>query len=763
MEKSELKKTSLTSAYFTLTALFLFALFIRFLPFNSVFHGGKVYFYDGDCYVHIRKILLHLRNFPSFVTFDPFEGFPEGTGAIWPPLLDFLMAVASLIIGFGDPTTREVEVTAALIPPLLGGGAVVAAYFFAKGFFSKKTALLSALLLALMPPHVIATVVGRPDNEMTEPLMTTLLFLCFLRMIKGDERLVTRTIQTALAALLTLFFWRGGTLWIMLMVAASLLDMTALYLRGEEGGKGWRACGGLFLLLAFSLSLFCYFDLFGNQSGFRFNIISWFHVILFAGSGAVIVLYGFFLRLLMDKGCGARHLFMALFVLAVAGVAAMFFFSNHLGGNIAEALAILGFGETDPWIDSIAEYGSLRNEGLAGFRQLPGRYGWTIFALPFFFIFLIIKEAREGLDRGRLFFLLLMASAALLSLLRQRFDHIFSLFVAITGGRLITLFYEQLKSVLQKEGFAALLCTLFLALFLIYPLARFFPVFASSHPGFNIEGPVEDAMLWLKENTPTPGDPYEVSASPPYAIMARWDYAGWIEYPAERPVVATLYGFETFGLKESAAFHLAESEAEARGILDRVGARYLLITKTIGALHTFAGILGRDGEGYTRLVDLPGGKGQIYQPGPKYYGLVATRLLMADGRDMKVGPVRFGGLDHFRLVYESKERMNLVGFPEEVKLIKIFEYLPGAKLIVKAEPGEEVTLSGRVRTNRGRTFEILKRGTANNDGEVLFILPYSTEETLSGWQVRAGEGRHSRLDVSEEAVKDGKEIRLELF
>ena len=440
----------------------------------------------------------------------------------------------------------------------------------------------------------------------------------------------------------------------------------------------------------------------------------------------------------------------------------MITFSHILGENIAAGLGIIGIGETDPWIDSISQYGSLRSDGLAALSMLPARYGWGFFYVPFFFLILILNQARGGIDRAHLFFLLLMASTAFLTFLRQRFDHIFSLFVAISTAHLITVFYDYIKIKLPRGRFPAALAAALMALLLIHPLARFFPAFASTRPGFSIEGPVEDAMLWLKEQTPSAGDPYDGSVVPAYSVMARWDYAGWIEYLAERPVVATLYGFETFGLKESAAFHLAEEEAEAEEILKKVGARYVLITKTIGALQTYAGILGRGGEGYARLVHLPGGEGEIYRPGPKYYDLVATRLLMTDGRNLEVGPVRFEPLHHFRLVYESKERMNLVGFPEEVKRIKIFEYLPGAKLTVKARAGMEVSLTATVKTNRGRIFDIVRRGVADGDGLLSFSIPYPTVDTLSGWQLAAGDEKTGRPHISETDVREGKALAFDL-
>ena len=94
----------------------------------------------------------------------------------------------------------------------------------------------------------------------------------------------------------------------------------------------------------------------------------------------------------------------------------------------------------------------------------------------------------------------------------------------------------------------------------IFSILLFYPFFIIAYMtprisiGGNIKGDIEDAMHWLRNNTPPPNNPYDPLTKPPYSIMAWWDYSGWIQYLGERPTVSSLYGTETFGYRESMMF-----------------------------------------------------------------------------------------------------------------------------------------------------------------------------------------------------------------
>ena len=754
-----------------LSVIVLLAIIVRLLPFGHVFSEGSVFLYDGDCYLHIRNILLHISQFPHFVTFDYYGGYPVGTPAISPPLIDYVLSFISIIVGLGSPGIKQVEVVAALTPPIIGGFTIVAVYCFAKEIFNRNIAIISSLLIALMPAHIDFTVLGRPDNEMMEPLLATLLFLSYRR-IQIDHALRKNTfslvIYSASLAFLSLLLWRGAILWILLLSLCLLLDMTTDFLKGKVIAKRHINGGSIFLILSAYLLVFCAFNVWGTQNRFSFNIISWFHVAAFSAVAVSILSLGAIFSF-WDKRKMNRPALLLLIVLAgccILGV--LFLLSPSSKDNVVAGMGIIGFGKLDPWIQSIQEYQPLLSRENFNISLPATLFGWVFWFLPFIFGYMVFKMHKEGYDRGRVFFIFITLFIFILTISRQRFQHILAINMSIVGGWALYYVYKNIaKKVIHNGRKLALAITCLLSIATFYPFGNYIHASIYKPPGFSIKGYIHDAVLWLKKNTPSPENPYAPSVKPPYSVMARWDFAGWIEALAERPVVATLYGSETYGLKESAAFHLAENEDEANKIMDVTGAKYFVAVKTIGALNTYADILGISGGDYAKLIDDPNTGGKIYQPGRKYWNLVSTRLLFSDGADMHLGKLHLKGLDHYRLIYESRERLNLSGFPIEVKKLKIFEYLQGASLEVITEPGKKVSIVSTVITNRGRLFKFKKEGRADSKGSVRFILPYSRQSRtgmtglIKPYTILSGENSLS-IELSEEDVIEGRQLEISM-
>jgi asparagine N-glycosylation enzyme membrane subunit Stt3 len=85
-----------------------------------------------------------------------------------------------------------------------------------------------------------------------------------------------------------------------------------------------------------------------------------------------------------------------------------------------------------------------------------------------------------------------------------------------------------------------------------------------------------DALVWMKDNTPTPTVSYYQDGhdKPDYGVLSWWDYGNWVEEIAQRPAVVTpqqqittLYQFFT-----------APDELSADKFLEGTGVRYVIIT-----------------------------------------------------------------------------------------------------------------------------------------------------------------------------------------
>jgi len=290
-----------------------------------------------------------------------------------------------------------------------------------------------------------------------------------------------------------------------------------------------------------------------------------------------------------------------------------------------------------------------------------------------------------------------------------------------------------------------------------------------------------DALNWMRYNTPDPGlDYYAIYERPKnstypypetaYGVMSWWDYGHVITYWARRIPNANPFQAGIGGGRDQApgasTFLTAMSEEEANRVLDKLGingkpgARYIVSNgyMAYNIQNVFA-IWVEDPEVndpalwdsrrrpnpmryYESAIDHTEGgvprRDRI--PGLKSFLTMEAKLHIFDGN----------GLKHYRLVHESPPNpYTLGGYPEEwykwvynyykmifglpggnvpvesSGLVKVFEYVKGARISGKAPANETVSLSVEIKTNQGRTFQYSQ--TAFSNGTYEFIVPYSTE------------------------------------
>lgn len=751
-----------------LGAIALLAVAVRLTPWQGVFDQGTVYFFDGDCYLHIRKVLLHVASFPRFVSFDYFDGFPDGTVALWPPVLDWLISLLSIISGQGN-SARGIEVLSALIPPVVGGLTVIALYVFGRRIFDPPTALIAGALLSFMYGHVVFTILGRPDNEMMEPLMALLMYASYTRLQfdSGGSR-IRDIALSAVSAFGLLMFWRGGTLWVILLWAAMLIDVTLDFVTARQGRARHKEGAMVFALLALMIAPMCAFDIWGRQNSFSFNVISWFHVLVFGGAALLLQAYGWAARAWRATGRGVAGFFVTVIV-GTLGLVGTSLAVPLLRENLVSGVGILGIGRTDPWIQSIEEYRPLFSADSNVPMAAVGYAGWFYWLMPAALAHILWRMWRaRSLDRPKIFFMFFVLAVIALSALRIRFVHIMSVGAALSGAYMLMVLYRTIASGRSgRLSIPGVLAAALVAVALIYPSVKHDYYLTLKHPGFKIKGYMEDAMLWMRDTTPMPLGAGQ-GGRPSYGVMAMWDLAGWIERVAERPAVATLYGTETSGLREAAEFFLSEDADGAAKVLNATGARYVIATQVISELPVLARVLGRNDADYVETVFSEEARQKVHRPGPRYMGLVSTALLLWDGAESALAGTNFKPVGHMRLVYESPYTLKLRNFPHPVSKLKIFEYVPGVNLKVRAAPGSEVAVSASVRTNLGREFQYALRAKADKDGMALFNLPYASPETanITGlstpYTVRSG-ARSLALSIADGDVIAGAAIRAELL
>jgi dolichyl-diphosphooligosaccharide--protein glycosyltransferase len=239
-----------------------------------------------------------------------------------------------------------------------------------------------------------------------------------------------------------------------------------------------------------------------------------------------------------------------------------------------------------------------------------------------------------------------------------------------------------------------------------------------------VRGDAEDTLLWIRDHTPPAGDPTRPSRPPAYGVLAPWDWGGWIETIAERPSVATSFGREAYGMEELSRFLLARDAETAHAVLSRNRVRYVVLASVFRSLGIHARVLGL-GEVYVRELRRPDGGPVGYAPTPAALSLPSVRLFFGDGRLAEVGPLRFEPVEGLRLVYESGGSEPIRDIPWDVKRVKVFEVIAGARAVVRAAPGRTVAVSQPIETNQGRAFAYEIQKVCGEDGTATFSLPYA--------------------------------------
>ena len=289
-----------------------------------------------------------------------------------------------------------------------------------------------------------------------------------------------------------------------------------------------------------------------------------------------------------------------------------------------------------------------------------------------------------------------------------------------------------------------------LFLLLVLPTAWDAASFAQSTPP-PVTSDWVDSLAWLKENSNTTSFFEAPQKTAEYSVMNWWDYGNWVLYLAERPVVAN--NFQA-GVADAAKFYLSESEEEATAVLDARGSRYIfadynLIYGKLAALTTWAN---EDLSSYMRAEDY--GSQYAVIPQERLFNTTLGKLYLFDG----------AGTGHFRLIHESK---TFLGESSTKSEVKIFEYVPGALIRVRAGPDQKVGALLNMTSNQGRPFIYVNEAVANGDSFEIRV-PYSTENrygcrATSQYLIFSGNKNAvnmKNINVSEEEVMSGRIIEL---
>lgn len=757
-----------------LLALFAGALLFRFLPARWVFQPDGVRFYDSDSYYHMRRVWMCLDHFPRVPIRDPFENHPFGGVTMWPPLHDTVIAAAILALGGRQPSPRLVETVGAIAPAILGALAVFPLYLIGRRLLGRREGLIAAALMAIQPAHVLYSAVGRPDQHVTEILLSALLYASLLGFasFEIEQRRSPRAswgprILAGITATSAVLVWMGSLLFVCIAVGFG-----GLALLGRA-----RATAKPIVPLAQDFAWFLVFHVVTLAAGTAYLLagmeventyvsFSWFQAHF-----SLLLAFGFLggaLALVALRDGIARGVRALVPQLAILAVVAALLVPTKLGGTIAITVnAVRHVNKTTTevassdsshhllsynalWLRSIQEYTPLLfPDGKLDPRWALDYVGPILFLAPLTALW-FLRGRRGAPLEARWLVVVWMVGVAGMALSQVKYVYLASSLACVLIAHLLGETWNLGERFRWPRGVTSLAAAI-LAVALLAPGLRYLSHFNAGY--VDLPEHQRAALLALGELSPEPGSFTDPNAQPAYGVMTFWDLGNYAEYLSRRPVVANNNGY---GFDDSIAFFLARSEADALSILERRRVRYVVASDLVSDIATVHELLTGSLAPYFRADAAR--RLALERP---FADLVYARLFFGDGAALVRDDVP---LEQFRLVYEAPGRP-VAQLGRIVAPTKIFERVAGARIEGTGFPsGSKLSLKTTLTSNLGRSWVDERVATADADGGFTIRLPYGAADGLpvrpTSWTLTTGEGVSIPVVVPEDAVQSGATVAV---
>lgn len=730
--KNDHHRKIFSSAVVALIALM--ALGVRWLPYVACFQPDRLLFSGPDCYYHLRRLFILLYGEGASPPIDYFLGFPVGTADILPPLFYFLMALPAWVVGFGSPTQETAELVAAVTPTVAGVVCVITVFFLGCELYGRTAGFVAAAVLAVLPAHVTQTAVGMADNNAIEPMLAAIYLLLLVRALpKPTDEAGSGAgslgwgykwiVPCGISGWFALFSWRGSIMFFVTVFVGGLVSVTVEAWREREPPEEvCRAIGGSSLILAIATLPFVIAGHWGAQLALKFNVISWFHVLILAAGAGFFLCWPWLQRLQKGQWSGRVVAGRLLGVVILLAVTVLLALERCAPQDLSLQAYLWGGGGL--W--DVAELQSLflvngRVDATAAFEL----FGWLLTGIPVIWIALSWAEARKGFPCPRRTLFLVWSLVFLVAAVaRLRFAALAAVPFSICVGAMFS------SELIAPGNIRCRVRTAFFALcivFLLFPaFKRVFELRFESYK-FPITDDLFQALEWVGKETPPTGSFLHPSERPDYGIMAQWDFGHWINFISKRPAVATPMGTETHGMEAQSAFFLADRNEEVVRVLSENRARYVIVSQLLPYLPKFARLLGVPEEGYVQELAGPDGR-TSFAPGQRWSQLVSTRLLLNDGWPLFAGEGGAPPSPRLRLIYESRgtARVRIPGLSRTFPTLKVYELVNGAVLSGRAPARSVVSAEIRMVTRFDRIFLWRGEVQADDSGAFDIVVPYAT-------------------------------------
>lgn len=736
---------------------------------------------EPDGLYHMRRVERALEE-GTIASTDARLNFPEGANIPWPSFADH---AALSFVRFGapdDPAERRAFIERRLgVLPFWFGLATCALLAFAAGrlFRSELAAAVTGLTYALCFGVVNYQVPGIADHHAWVSLLNAcaLVTCCFAWREKTLMNVHTSVHKGGAAGVLmglSLGSWVASLLWL----GALQLAMGMLWLQAGRGGRyealapGLRAFGlafhaaALLILLPEAIT-----SPWAETHPWMVVNLSWFH--------PTVLLLG--LLVFVPKRHGRFPAPAVPFAIAAVGTA-LLLFNIGPGAGVREGFAWVS--RADEFMSGIAEShrltdGYLHFTGIGVVLLIFVALGWK-------------RRAFRGARPEYAGLSLVLLLGWVQAVTQIRFVEAMMVPGALAYGWLTIGVVRRLQAWLPKRTAAwkarseQLRYTV--ALFLAIPLS-----FALVGPRVAVE-PLNDALNKVGDSSPEARRhalewigaraPQLPAAEADASVLAPWDWGHEIEWRSGHASVATNFGsyVGVDGYRAPARFFLATDAGEAESLLKRHQVRYVIrsskLTLSMDQLERSYGEGLPEGGIVRRFEDAQGRERSEFRP--VWFHTMAAALGVgmvprADGRlprfgdpDGQEGPRSAHGF--LRLVHVSPftdHDFRHGGLLQPHAMI--WEVVEGARVSTALAPGETLEIRMGVQVTPPFGEPVRFEFVAREAGPVR--VPYNTglpmgdaEVAYAQWRVLGADEqvvREGELHLTEEAVQDGAEVRLD--
>jgi len=497
---------------------------------------------DGyDPYYHMRivELIVKTGHLPDF---DYYLNYPYGLKIGWLPLFDYILALPGTLFGF-----HASEIFAAIFPPLLGVIISILVFLIAFRIFGNiYVSFFSSLIAAVTPALVSISTVGFCDHHIWNlVLITSAIYF----LLKAEDNPLYFVISGIFLLLLS-FSWQGAPIF-----------------------------GAIYTILAFTEIINGKSDKYAVFAGISLLIPSISYLIKpFIGIAFLTLAVFIFLSILVKR---INERYLNYYLIATIILIAVVYFFNP---------------KPFMFIRSGIDYILGRNIYLPTISEAKSFELYTIFFMSGYFVILLATLGGIiAISTNKYILPVWFLAAFILALFQLRFTNILAIPSSVLAGYGLShlihkmgypIFEEKKeednriikrgkrgqakktkKHAKKENNLNRDILTLIIIIFIISPSV------VISIDTFNMSKDWEEALLWLRDNTPPTSHYLDPTKKPEYSVLSWWDYGNWIVYVAKRPVVCN--NFQA-GAIDAAKFFTTQNEEDALKIVKKRGVKYVI-------------------------------------------------------------------------------------------------------------------------------------------------------------------------------------------